>query len=448
MAGRGILNGWVPYVDFFDLKGPYFFFLEALGQFFFYSRTGAFFIQIFAFYFALILILKICLLFIDFKKTLFVLSIFTISHIATLWGGNTLEEYVLPLSLLCLYLTAKNYVESGEYKIKWYTPFICGISFSIMLFSKVSVSAPIVGIVLASIIIYIIKKDYKSLLLYLFYGILGIIAGALPVILYFSLHNSISDMIYCVFIVGFKRSIDYGQKIDLKWELKISGCYFALIFSLLQLLKLKDKSDDTVKHIDMHVLILCMSIITAISLHLGTPYIYYFTTAYPAMLFALIILLNIHNPMILFKTWRIDIPLIVFAVFMGYIVSWTGDTLSTVIYNRDAEFYGKYVNDALEMGAFIPESDRDSVFSFNMDMQWFEINHILPCYKYQINLPYFASIEPGIETEILEFLKTTPPKWLVVGDDLDTSLPEVDEYILDNYQNIYNNDYGALYLIR
>ena len=33
MAGRGITKGWVPYLDFFDLKGPYFFFLQALGQF-------------------------------------------------------------------------------------------------------------------------------------------------------------------------------------------------------------------------------------------------------------------------------------------------------------------------------------------------------------------------------------------------------------------------------
>ena len=32
MVGRGITEGMVPYRDFFDLKGPYFFFIEALGQ--------------------------------------------------------------------------------------------------------------------------------------------------------------------------------------------------------------------------------------------------------------------------------------------------------------------------------------------------------------------------------------------------------------------------------
>ena len=46
MAGRAILSGYVPYRDFFDLKGPYFFFIEALGQLIVKGRTGAFVMQL------------------------------------------------------------------------------------------------------------------------------------------------------------------------------------------------------------------------------------------------------------------------------------------------------------------------------------------------------------------------------------------------------------------
>ena len=51
MVGRGITQGLVPYKDFFDLKGPYFFFIQALGQLLHKDRTAAFLIQILFYFF-------------------------------------------------------------------------------------------------------------------------------------------------------------------------------------------------------------------------------------------------------------------------------------------------------------------------------------------------------------------------------------------------------------
>ena len=460
MAGRGITGGWVPYRDFFDLKGPYFFFIEALGQFIKYGRMGAFVLQIVALFFSITLIMKLSRLFLSRKKTLVIIFIFLFWHIATLWGGNTLEEFMLPLSLITLYLTVKDYLKNNSYRLSYLTAIVTGISFGIMLFSKVTVGAPIIGIVLATIIIYIKNKEYKGLFFYLLYSFLGILIAVTPIFIYFGLHNSISEMIYSVFIFAFKRSIDYGTKFNLRWELKISGCYFAIVYSLFQIINIdlhnirKGRPDTKITteqyhcpHLELHIIALCMAIITAILFHLGEPFIYYFTTAYPCVLFSLVLLFYINDALTLFKTIRIDIPIIAFMIPVCYFASCSAGTLNTVIYDRDNGYYENYYNQAKEMASLIPEREKDQVYSFNIDMQWFEINKILPCYEYQVNLQFFCSLDPAIEAKILKYLKETPPKWLVVGGDLSSYLPNINDSVCQKYENIYSNDFGSLYLL-
>ena len=156
MAGRAILNGYVPYRDFFDLKGPYFFFIEALGQLIVKGRTGAFVMQVLALFATLIIMIKTCRLFLSCKKTAVIVSLFLFFHAATLWGGNTLEEFMLPLNLLAIYLTVKDI--KGNARIRPLTAMITGGCFGVILFAKVTVAAPIIGLVIAIIIYFIRSK--------------------------------------------------------------------------------------------------------------------------------------------------------------------------------------------------------------------------------------------------------------------------------------------------
>lgn len=462
-----MLKGWVPYRDFFDLKGPYFFALQAFGQLFAKTRTGAFIIQIFALFFSIVLIIKLSRLFISKKNTIFVLFIFLAGHTATLWGGNTLEEYALPLNLLCLYLTVRDFKKNNQLKIRWTTALITGISFGIILFAKITVAAPIVGIVIAIIIYDLCNKNFKELFNYLVIAFLGVLIACAPVFIYFGLHNMIEDMLYSVFVFAFKRSVDYANRFNIRWELKISGCYFAIIFALCQLVDIilrrrrdvrhcvemqtetSSVEENTCQNTFLYIVILCMAVITAIGLHFGDPFIYYFTTSYPCVLFSLIILVFLGDgKIILFKAPKYDIPIAAFAIVMCYFASHTASTLNTVIYDRGSSYYGDYVKAAKEMASFIPKTERDQVYSFNMDMQWFECNQILPCYKYQVNLQFFVALDGRIQTEIINYLRETPPKWLVIGGDLSSYLPTINEMVVDRYENIYSNDYGALYLLQ
>lgn len=460
MAGRAILNGYVPYRDFFDLKGPYFFFIEALGQLIVKGRTGAFVMQVLALFATLIIMIKTCRLFLSCKKTAVIVSLFLFFHSATLWGGNTLEEFMLPLNLLAIYLTVKDI--KGNARIRPLTAMITGGCFGVILFAKVTVAAPIIGLVIAIIIYFIRSKRIFELISYLIYALFGVLVAITPVFIYFYCHKTLTDMLYAVFVFAFKRSLE-GDKYDIHNELKISGCYFAMIFTLCQIdykrvvLKLRGllsrKSDDKANNISETTrefvlsAIFAMGFITAITLHFGDPFIYYFTTAYPIFMLTMIVMFVLYDPLTLLKSWRLDIPVAAFLVFLCYFASHTSNQINTVLFDRGNTYYQTYVDKANEMASLIPDCDRDSVYSINMDMQWFECNNILPCYSYTINLQFFVSLDNQIEQNIIKRLKTDPPKWIVIGGDLSSYLPNINDVVMPMYSEVYENEYGALYLL-
>ncbi|MFT3982300.1 MAG: hypothetical protein QM697_00220 [Lachnospiraceae bacterium] len=440
MVGRGITQGLVPYRDFFDLKGPYFFFIEALGQFLHKDRLGVFFIQIPFLFFSLLLISRLAGLYLNKKKSAAVLLIFLFVHISTLWGGNTLEEFCLPLNLLCLYLVAKHLKKDGLpiWKLPKSSAVIIGACLGILIFSKITVAAPILGIIFAIIFLLILRKKYRELLSFLLFFLLGILAVSLPVFLYFGYHGAIGEMLYCIFSFAFKRSVDFSENFNIIWEIKLSGCIFAFLFACLHRNSLSDA---------VRIILVGMSAATYLLLHLGNPFIYYFTTAYPSLLFALILLLSVYDPLIIFKNCYQALCLFVLGVCLFYYASCSMDTIRVFLYDRDNPYYSEYYAEAANLATLIPEWERDRVFCFSTDMTWFEANQIMPCYKYQVNLQFFIALDPQIELDIISYLENTPPKWLVVGSSFESDIPNLFALVDQKYECISSNSTGNLYLL-
>lgn len=441
LVGRGICEGKVPYRDFFDLKGPYFFFVEALGQLMAHDRLGAFLIQIPFAFVSLVLIYEICLLFISKKKAIFVMIVYLWGNITTLWGGNTLEEFALPLSLACLYIVLKAITrEKRSFNdLSFMTMAVLGLCLGVDILSKISVGAPVLGIIAAILYHNIASKDIKRLFLNILYILLGVAVAALPVIIYFGVNSALSDMIYCVFKLGFSRGTNYYESFNLTWELKLSGCVFAFMFAILSRKRMPK---------DISVMLMAMSAATWLLLHLGTPFYYYFTTVYPALCLALIMFFKIYEPLILFENIGQAVCVALFFVYLCYYVPSGLDTVRTVLYERVDTSADEYYENATAIGSLIPECDRDSVFSFMIDMQMFEINDITPCCRYVVNLPFFIELYPDALPDILDMLAFNPPKWLIIGDDFADNLPEIYEAVMDKYDCIYDNSDGKLYLLR
>ncbi len=466
LVGRGITDGMVPYRDFYDLKGPYFFFIQALGQLICRGRFGLFILEVIALFLSLVLIYRIGRLYISHCKTLAVIVFFLWPYISMLWGGNCLEEFCLPLNLLVIYLALCCFTEAGNNDTGALLPyrfthdpdiaaFITGLCFTLTAFSKITAGAPITGLAIGIFILLVSRKKLKPVLFYIIFFILGALVGTLPLLIYYGIHGCILKMLYCTFIFGLKRSSDLSNAFTLTSEAKLSGVIFAALFTLTHLFgnpsitgdKAAGKEQEA-KSCDLGILLLPMCIITYIVLHLGDAFIYYYITGMPCLIITLILFIKIYDPLILFKNLKQSLCWILLFIF---VFRYTGDSLETVNTFADRKndtFHEQYYQDSLNMGALIPECDRNSVFSFDIDMQWYEINNIMPCNRYVVNLQYFIALEPSIETELFDFLENSPPKWVICSNTLPDYLPQMDEVVRSKYDCLYSTDVGLVYLLR
>ena len=199
--------------------------------------------------------------------------------------------------------------------------------------------------------------------------------------------------------------------------------------------------------IELCLILIFMSLFTYILLHLGNPWIYYFMTTEPILVLSCVLLFSIYDPLVLFSSFRQAVCLVILGIYIfGFGMS-SLDTIQTFLYDRDNYWYEKYYQDAQDIALLIPEVERDSVFSLDIDMTFFEATRIMPCNRYQINLQFFIALNPGIETELMEFFEKTPPKWMVISETLDQYLPQFWEVIMSKYHCLYFNEAGCLYIL-
>jgi len=446
LVGRGITEGKIMYRDFYDLKGPYFFFIEAIGQFIHKGRIGVFLIQLPALFASAALVWNISRLFVNKTKSWFILAVFYIGHIATLWGGNTLEEFFLPFSLLALYLTLKLFKSKSRFEpdnftkevsLPPYYSIMLGMFFGIIAFAKISVGSTIIGIIAAIAFLLIQNKDWHRLFLFVLYILLGVLIAALPVILYFTYYGCLMEMIKCVFVIGFRRSQDFAETFNITWELKCSGAVFAFIFAATHIRKTRRS---------ILTILLAISGATYILLHLGTPFYYYFTIVYPCLILALALFLEIYDPLLLFESPRQAVCLLLLAIYFIYYIPVSLSSVRTAMYDRSNDSYAQYRQNCEDIASMIPEFERDSVFSFLIDMQFYEITDIMPDNKYVVNLPFFIALDENTLDELTDYMTASPPKWVVTVPHLNLNIPEMSEIIERDYTCIYENEVGMLYL--
>ena len=163
LVGQGMTKGLLPYRDFFDMKGPFLFFLEFIGQMISYGRTGAFIIQC--------INLSVCLYIIGKTSDMFsyrliwlhrlvaFLPVLTVA-VMTFEGGNLTEEFCLPVILLSLYFCLRYFKETEithEYKHPVMYSLFYGAAVGYICFIRIT-NAATIGAVLVTVFLLLLKK--------------------------------------------------------------------------------------------------------------------------------------------------------------------------------------------------------------------------------------------------------------------------------------------------
>lgn len=443
MVGRAINSGKVMYRDYFDIKGPVFFFWEALGQRICTDRGGIFALQCICILGTTFFLYKMCKLYkISAQKTVFVFVVFYFIYLTTLWGGNSVEEYCLPLNLACIYYGIR-YLKGIDKSID--IAFFYGFTFGVCVLSKITVAAPMAAITLVVFCFLIAHKRYKELVRCILEFLAGALVVAVPVFVYYYVNGALDEMLLCAFKIAFARGTDYYESFSLKWELYLTSCYVGIIYWFL---KAKERG------IEKWVL-LSLTVVTYAALHLGTPFDYYFTTTLPLVAYmGILFSTDVQKLYADDRSNKVMLRRLVRRVLwglMGLIIVcgayFTKSTDKIKENNKIATEYSEvqFYNACKEVYDFIPEDEKEDLFCIESGMIFYEVNQILPTSRFPVNMPYFCQLYPPAEEYVVGYIKNKRPKWIVAEaiDEVDNE--NIRNAVYASYEEVMDNSMDSLW---
>ena len=100
------------------------------------------------------------------------------------------------------------------------------------------------------------------------------------------------------------------------------------------------------------------------------------------------------------------------------------------------EDYIAFAADAQALYAIVPEEERDSFMAYRVEPRWYVASEALPCMRFYFLQEILAQADPAVMDEIVQTFETNPPRWLVIYYNRAFS-PPYDERVADVFARDY-----------
>lgn len=169
--GLSIIQGKDLYIDLFDHKGPFIFFINAIGQWIKSGKLGLLFLYTLNFSFVLFLWYKISRIFVNNRIAAICPVILALLFLQMASNeDNVTEDWSLIPITYSLYLFVKFYVKEQNITNKEY--FFLGLGMGIVTFMRVNNMAPNCCVILVLSIIFLRNQpsEFKKMIIHVFFG--------------------------------------------------------------------------------------------------------------------------------------------------------------------------------------------------------------------------------------------------------------------------------------
>lgn len=400
VMGRMLLEGKIPYVDFFDHKGPSLILLEAIGQLIAPYRAGVLVLELFHIFFTLFFLWKTSKLLLGKIEALVAPTILLLFIKYVFSGGNNTEEYSLLYVSISLYFFCRLLFLNEE--IRWKHSFVIGLCFAFVAWLRLNNALPIVAMCVFLFFHYLIQKDYKSLKAFVLYFVLGLIPFTLLYLIYFSYHGALYDLFYASFLFNFLYVKSYiGFKQYFLWCNVLS---FIVLASGAVLFYHKDKSFK----IPIFSLLLLIACTFASNIGGGGMDHYYINLGI-VFVFGLITIFYGLPYCLLRTVLAISVSLLLIRV-LYYGIEHRLFTRDTQIakYSKKEKLYRTFYD-------LIPNEDKGAVYYYDMSPDIYPLLKISSNYKYFVLQEWMGSFDPHILAEINQQIKMKPPLWFMLA---------------------------------
>lgn len=428
VIGRGITQGFVPYRDLFEHKGPLLFFMYAFSWLFENQRLAMYFLQCVFFAVTVCYMYKLCRLFTVQIKALAGVGFFLLLFCGTIGEGAMSEEWSLPFLVISLYYALKYLLfeqEEREHPVGY--GFLYGVCFGAAAMIRLNNAAPIAGVVLAFIILMIKKKKIACIFKNAAAFFIGMLLPVIPIVIWYWQKDALEYLWWGAFLFNFHYAVN-AEVVQPLWEIirpwLMTICYIPVLCMAFP------KGEKEEKRRDGKFLVLVSAVVTMVILLFGSSFLHYYTILLPylAVTFSMIT-----------EKWKTGYrkPLLALAaVCMVLPFLWQGarNAGKTILFNVGG-WYDQMETEIYDFLSQIPEEERDSVWGNGTSFsKVFCIAGITPCFPYFDNGPVHYTMDPAMHEETERMFTDNPPKWIVVATLGESQIPSLTENAEEKYE--------------
>lgn len=425
-VGKLWYNGQIPYLECFDHKGPFLFFIEYIGYGLNSERIGIFIIQLLFMIVSAIGLYKIISQLTE-KYSLF-LTIICIGVLSFFYeGGNLSEEYCLPFLIWSLYFVILYLQDDKNYEHKPCYAFLYGITFMVGVLTRITNAMPICCGILIIFIRLIINKKWKNVLYNALMFFLGNVILLLPFIIYFLYKNALYEMVYGTIIYNFKYAANPSAHNVFAIVKQITPLFIVFVSGLIGIIK-----DYKFRYI--YALLLVMAGASIVMQLLGESYAHYLMIWMPAIAISLGCLRRLY--MLLYNKKILKTIILLTLVLFIALVGIKNVKMIMDSYNT---YYNKSSIKTMTLSKDIVKSisEENKVIGYNVGASFYLYTDIRPCYRFFILQDWQMSKDLRMYDEFRNDILSCEADYIVVGTEAKNVL---DEEIYSNYKVIKENE--------
>lgn len=462
VIGKAWKNGTIPYVGTFDHKGPFIFWVNALG--YLLGTYGMLIVQWVFMVAAFYGIFYTARLFMGYTYSLLVTVLSYLVLASTYGFGNYTEEYSLVFLTFSIYFGVKYFLNidwSSKKTLEhpWTYAVWYGISFMCILLMRVTSALAICCIIFLVLCVLLRYTMWKTLWKNIAGFLLGCIIVFVPFAIYFACHGALYDMIYGTIIhnVLYASNSSIFTEIGAAWRstyISLFTTVLLMIVSVLYLIFRKGKQ----RIVGVYgLLVSCATMVLFISIN---RYLHYYMISLPYFVLAagMTVKMKTHSKEHFIKRIAFygTCAGIILQVLLGA-ARVQRQSYSNQVFRDYAKAYkGCYE----QLMSHVPKEEYDDflVFGSNALSQWYLLGDIEPIYKYCFLQGWMSSCSLEIKEEVTAYIKGEPAKWLVIDADFDTeemlenNCPEYVTTIKERYELVdtakMENDFKCFQLYK
>ncbi len=426
--GLAVLKGKTLYIDYFDNKGCFLYFIQALGL----LLGGNFCIllfQVLSLMITLVIWDRIIMFYHQGRLRYFCLGISLLLLLCFYEGGDLSEEWCLPFASYPIYLYFR-YLKTNK-TIRKIEMFVVGLCLGIIAFIRMNNASVFLGYFLVWYFTLLQRKEYKRFftdILLLFSGVMLVISLC---VLYFYLKAGlygVEEMVYGTFLSYFEY---FGYTPNRRFYVLNVVFYILFLGICVTFLSINSTHQKT-------VLISTLISYTFFILSSGTRCFTHYLMATMPLFVVCLATMNVEK----YRKANLGLAFALMLPIAFYLVRPIGFFVNDLVLNKEP-FRTSYANfhHCIEE---IPESERDSIYNYNLSgigAGMMQHEGMLQCNR--VLYSPLAFHLPRLHNE--ETSKPfTKPKWILISGD--KTIDENDIlFIQDNYELINYFDHNAQY---